>query len=80
MNMRRIMLSALMMLVGMASLAGEKLTLEEITSGVFRQDYMQAVRPMADGETYAQISEDGQRIVTCSFRTGQRIAVIGFAG
>ena len=28
MNMRRIMLSALMMLVGMASLAGEKLTIQ----------------------------------------------------
>ena len=31
---------------------------------------------MPDGETYAQISEDGQRIVTCSFRTGQQTGVI----
>ena len=76
MNMRRIMLSALMMLVGMASLAGEKLTLEEITSGVFRQDYMQAVRPMADGETYSQISDDGKQVVTYSFRTGKLVSVL----
>ena len=76
MNMRRIMLSALMMLVGMASLAGEKLTLEEITSGVFRQDYMQAVRPMADGETYSQISDDGKQVVTYSFRTGKQVSVL----
>ncbi len=76
MNMRRIMLSALMLLVGMASLAGEKLTLEEITSGVFRQDYMQAVRPMADGETYSQISDDGKQVVTCSFRTGKQVSVL----
>ena len=74
--MRRIMLSALMMLVGMASLAGEKLTLEEITSGVFRQDYMQAVRPMADGETYSQISDDGKQVVTYSFRTGKQVSVL----
>ena len=76
MNMRRIMLSALMMLVGMASLAGEKLTLEEITSGVFRRDYMQAVRPMADGETYSQISDDGKQVVTYSFRTGKQVSVL----
>ena len=74
--MRRIMLSALMMLAGMASLAGEKLTLEEITSGVFRQDYMQAVRPMADGETYSQISDDGKQVVTYSFRTGKQVSVL----
>ena len=65
-----------MMLVGMASLAGEKLTLEEITSGVFRQDYMQAVRPMADGETYSQISDDGKQVVTYSFRTGKQVSVL----
>jgi dipeptidyl-peptidase-4 len=70
------MLSALMMLVGMASLAGEKLTLEEITSGVFRQDYMQAVPPMADGETYSQISDDGKQVVTYSFRTGKQVSVL----
>ena len=74
--MRRIMLSALMVLAGMASLAGEKLTLEEITSGVFRQDYMQAVRPMADGETYSQISDDGKQVVTYSFRTGKQVSVL----
>ena len=65
-----------MMVVGMASLAGEKLTLEEITSGVFRQDYMQAVRPMADGETYSQISDDGKQVVTYSFRTGKQVSVL----
>ena len=65
-----------MVLAGMASLAGEKLTLEEITSGVFRQDYMQAVRPMADGETYSQISDDGKQVVTYSFRTGKQVSVL----
>ena len=37
---------------------------------------MTEVRPMADGETYAQISDDGKRIVTYSFRTGQQTGVL----
>ena len=59
-----------------AASAGEKLSLKDITAGQFRSKSMTEVRPMSDGETYAQISEDGQRIVTCSFRTGQQTGVI----
>ena len=76
MNMRFLLLSALMTLAGMTSLAGEKLTLEDITRGAFRQDYMQAVRPMADGETYSQISSDGKQVVNYSFRTGKQVSVL----
>ena len=57
-------------------MAGEKLSLKDITAGQFRSKSMTEVRPMSDGETYAQISEDGGRIVTCSFRTGQQTGVI----
>ena len=74
--MRFLLLSALMTLAGMTSLAGEKLTLEDITRGAFRQDYMQAVRPMADGETYSQISSDGKQVVNYSFRTGKQVSVL----
>ena len=74
--MRFWMLSALLTLVGMTSPAGNKLTLEEITRGEFRQDYMQAVRPMADGETYSQISSDGKQVVNYSFRTGKQVSVL----
>lgn len=76
MNIKFLMLSALMTLAGMNTLAGEKLTLEQITSGTFQQDYMQAVRPMADGETYSQISSDGKQVVTYSFRTGKQVGVL----
>jgi dipeptidyl-peptidase-4 len=37
---------------------------------------MQAVQPLADGETYGQISDDGQRVVSYSFRTGKQVAVL----
>ena len=56
--------------------AREKLTLKDITAGKFRSKSMTEVRPMADGETYAQISDDGKRIVTYSFRTGQQTGVL----
>ena len=56
--------------------AGEKLSLRDITGGEFRQESMTEVWPMADGETYAQISDDGKRIETYSFRTGKRVGVL----
>ena len=56
--------------------AGDKLSLRDITRGEFRQETMTDVRPMADGETYAQISADGKRIVTYSFKTGKQVGVL----
>ena len=56
--------------------AGEKLTLKDITAGKFRSKSMTEVRPMADGETYAQISDGGKRIITYSFRTGLQTGVL----
>ncbi len=56
--------------------AGNKLSLRDITRGEFRQEVMTEVRPMADGETYAQISDDGKRIVTYSFKTGKQVGVL----
>lgn len=56
--------------------AGEKLSLKDITRGKFRSEVMQAVRPLADGETYGQMSADGKRVESYSFRTGQQVAVL----
>ena len=57
-------------------MAGQKLTLKEITGGALRAEYMNEVRPMEGGETYAQISGDGQQIVTYSFKTGKKVGVL----
>ena len=56
--------------------AGEKLSLKAIMSGEFRSEVMQAVRPLADGETYGQMSADCKRVESYSFRTGQQVAVL----
>ncbi len=56
--------------------SAEKLNLKEITNGAFRGESLSEVRPLHDGETYAQISNDGQQIVQYSFKTGKQTGVI----
>ena len=59
----------------LAHAVGE-LSLKDITAGEFRAESLNEVTALADGETYAQISDDGQRIVAYSFRTGKQTAVL----
>ncbi len=59
-----------------SSYAGEKLSLKDITAGKFRSKTMTEVCPMADGESYAQISDDGKRIITYSFKTGKETGIL----
>ena len=56
-------LVAVMALVMGQLQAGDKLSLRDIMRGEFRSESMTEVYPMADGETYAQISEDGKRTI-----------------
>ncbi len=75
--MKRItILCACLLLTTVQLLAGQKLTLTDITSGQFRGEGMAAVEPLSDGESYAQISTDGKQIVKYSFRTGKQTGVL----
>ena len=56
--------------------AADNLDLKDITSGAFRGESMSAVIPLADGESYAQLSADGKRIVQYSFKTGKETGVL----
>ncbi len=56
--------------------AGKQLSLKSITSGEFRAQVINEVQPMTDGENYAQISDDAQRIITYSFRSGKQTGVL----
>ena len=75
MKMSVIIGSALMM-TATHMMAGQKLDLKEITSGAFREETIAAVTPLADGESYAQISSDSKQIVKYSFRTGKQTEVL----
>jgi dipeptidyl-peptidase-4 len=76
MKMKQWCLGTMMLLGTVTASAAQQLTLKDITDGYFKAQTLAAVKPMADGETYAQISDDGKRIVQYSFRTGKQTAVL----
>lgn len=53
-----------------------ELTLKEITDGVYYPQYIYGVNPMADGETYTQLSPDRKKIIRHSFKTGEEVGVV----
>ena len=75
--MKKIVILGFVLMLGVSHLlAAGKLDLKEITQGAFRGETMAATMPMSDGESYAQISEDGKQIVKYSFRTGKQVGVL----
>jgi dipeptidyl-peptidase-4 len=73
---KRMLVGALLLLCMLRVAAGQKLDLKAITDGEFRAETLAAVEPLSDGETYAQISDDGKRIVAYSFKTGKQVGVL----
>lgn len=75
--MKKLLILAVVMLATMSQMAAaQRLDLKEITKGAFREKTIAAVNPLADGETYTQISADGKQIVQYSFKTGKQVAVL----
>ena len=70
-----IMCAAILMVTTVAK-AAEELKLRDITNGYFAAEGLSAVTPLSDGESYAQISSDGKRVVTYSFKTGRETGVL----
>ena len=58
------------------SAVAQQIELADVTSGVYRPKAIKAMTPMADGESYMQISEDGKKIEKCSFKTGAVVSTI----
>ena len=75
--MKKIAVFGFALMMGVSNLiAAGMLNLKEITQGAFRGESMAVVMPLDDGESYAQISDDGTQIVKYSFRTGKQTAVL----
>lgn len=75
--MKRLFLTitALLMFVATMS-AGGKLTLPDITSGKFAAKTVNGINPIEGTDTYARISQDGERVVCCSFKAGKELSVL----
>ena len=56
--------------------AAPQITLRAIADGNYSPDGIYGVNPLADGESYSQLSSDGRQITRSSFRTGKQTGVI----
>lgn len=70
-----VMCAALVLSVS-AAIAGNNLTLKDITSGKFAPKGIGSITALTDGESYAQVSKDGKKVVRYSFRTGKQVDVL----
>lgn len=64
------------LLMGLTVAAGNKLSLKDITGGKFAAKGIGSVTPLDDGESYAQVSRDGKKVVRYSFKTGRQTDVV----
>ena len=65
------------LLCGHALFCGaEELTIDHLTRGVYSAKHISGVTPLADGESYSQLSADGKQILCYSFRTGKQTGVL----
>ena len=78
MKIKSFFISALLTLTCATATAesSEGLNLRDITNGVYSPQYIYAVNPMNDGETYTQLSPDHKRIIRRSFKTGKEVGVV----
>lgn len=70
-----VLCAALFMAVGNV-ISGNMLQLKDIANGTYSAEYLSAVTPLPDGESYAMISKDGRQVVKYSFKTGKQTGVL----
>lgn len=57
-------------------MSGNMLQLKDIANSTYSAEYLSAVTPLSDGESYAMISKDGRKIVKYSYKTGKQTGVL----
>lgn len=74
--MKKILLLIICIFAISAAFAGQSITLKQVLNGTYSAKSLTGVRPLADGESYAQISQDRKSIEKYSFKTGQKTGVL----
>ena len=74
--MKRILFLCVSMLTAFHLMAGEPISLKDITNGTFAAKRISGVNPLEGTSEYAQISSDGRQVVKYSFKTGNSTGVI----
>lgn len=75
MKKRIVWLASLLCMTTM-TMAADKLGLKAVAGGDYRAEMMREVRPAADGESFTQLSDDGRRVESRSFKTGKVMATL----
>ena len=70
------MLVAALLLGHVSAGAADTLTIKDITSGKYAAENLRSLTPLADGESFAQISQDRDKILKYSFTTGKQTGVV----
>ncbi|MBR1400538.1 MAG: S9 family peptidase [Prevotella sp.] len=75
--MKKIILIGAALLIGAASMmASEGIQLKQVVDGTYSAEMLRTVTPLADGESYAQISSNRKQIVAYSYKTGKQTDVL----
>ena len=75
--MKKVIISCMAFFLSAASVsAGGNLDLKKVTDGTFSAEYISGIKPIEGTDLYARISDDGQRIVRYSFKTGKQVDVL----
>ncbi len=73
--LRKVMVAAALMMAA-ASVSAQQITIDDMMNGKYSPRSVREVRPLADGESYACVSEDYKRIEKCSFKTGEVVETL----
>lgn len=68
--MKRLVAMAGLVIMAVNVLA-QQITVDDVANYAYSPKSVREVRPLADGESYACVSEDSKRIERCSFKTGE---------
>ena len=56
--------------------SADTISLADVVGGVYSPEYIYGVNPLADGETYSQLSPDRKRIIRRSFKNGNEVGTL----
>ncbi len=73
--MRKFFLKAILLLATISASA-QTISLDDVVNYRYAPRQISGLRPMADGESYSKITDDGKQVVRCSYRTGETLEVL----
>ena len=66
----------IMILLLSVTTKAQRIDIKDINRGMYSASALRTVTPLPDGESYAQISEDGKQVVSYAYKTGKQTGVL----